>query len=100
MMKSRKELETAVDIVVEAGLQQAEDGGWYLSDETLRELTDIDLLLEQERKAFFDVLLDRPEIDNCFIDNDLSGIGIDFAPPLCAQMFEQNAKIQWHGMKL
>lgn len=72
----------AVETVVRAGMSENTDGCWYVESETLLKLTGIDIRQDDTRNLFFDMLNERSEVVNWFYNEDLSGIGLDFAPEL------------------
>lgn len=57
--------------------------GVYLDAARVEELTGIDIRQDDSRELFFSMLDDRPEVTSWFYDEDLSGIGVDFASELC-----------------
>lgn len=81
-------IQQAVDTVVQKGVLETENGGWYLERDALRELTGIDLCDPRQREPFFEQLNQRPEVEDWFFNSDLSGMGVDFDPALCPNLTE------------
>ncbi|MBS4860682.1 hypothetical protein [Anaerotruncus colihominis] len=81
-------VERAVENIVQKGMLETENGGWYLDRAAFQELTGIDLGAAQGREMFFDALDKRPEVISCFYACDFSGIGIEFDPACCPNLEE------------
>lgn len=73
--------------------------GVYLDAARVEELTGIDIRQDDSRELFFSMLDDRPEVTNWFYDEDLSGIGVDFAPELCHRLQDSEPETP-HGLRL
>ena len=81
-------VERAVENIVQKGMLETANGGWYLDHAAFQELTGIDLRTAESRDLFFDALNKRPEVISCFYDCDFSGIGIEFDPACCPNLKE------------
>ena len=74
--------------IVQKGMFEPKNRGWYLDRAAFQELTESDLSAVEGRKLFFDAQDKCPEVISYFYGCDFSGIGIEFDPDCCPNLEE------------